>query len=90
MAATAVGGIPEQVNDYRDAETGTGVLVGAGDPAALADGLVRLLEDAELRRRLGQNARNDAIERFDVARQAREYLAWYEEVLLRSDDRDEA
>lgn len=88
VAATAIGGIPEQINDYRDADNGTGVLAGAGDAGALADGLVRLLEDAELRRRLGENARADARQRFDYVRQAKEYLAWYSDVLARTSSGD--
>jgi glycosyltransferase involved in cell wall biosynthesis len=59
------------------------VLAGAGDSEELAEGLVRLLEDSEFRRRLGRNAHDDAHKRFDVARQARDYLAWYEEALGR-------
>jgi glycosyltransferase involved in cell wall biosynthesis len=85
VVATAVGGIPEQVNDFRHAtaNSGTGVLAGVQDPEELAAGLVRLLEDADLRRRLGQNAQEDARERFNIARQAKDYLAWYDEVLER-------
>jgi glycosyltransferase involved in cell wall biosynthesis len=84
VVATAVGGIPEQVRDFREASyAGTGILAQAGNPGGLVDGLVRLLENAELRGRLAQNAREDARERFDVARQANDYITWYVDVLGR-------
>ncbi len=90
VVATAVGGIPEQVNDFRqsDADAGTGVLGPGGDAAALADGLVRLFEDPGLRRRLGQNAREKASERFDIRRQANDYLTWYAEASERTLSRE--
>jgi glycosyltransferase involved in cell wall biosynthesis len=83
VVATAVGGIPEQVSDLRlvNAGSGTGLLVPAGNPGELGEGLVLLAKNPELQRQLGQNAREDARERFDIARQAYEYLTWYREVL---------
>jgi glycosyltransferase involved in cell wall biosynthesis len=52
VVATRVGGLPEVV---RDGETG--LLVAPGDPDALAAAVGRLLDDAELRARLGARAR---------------------------------
>jgi glycosyltransferase involved in cell wall biosynthesis len=52
VVTTPVGGIPQVV---RDGETG--LLVPAGDPAAIAAALDRLLADAPLRRTLGSAAR---------------------------------
>jgi glycosyltransferase involved in cell wall biosynthesis len=49
---TAVGGTPEVVTDGVD-----GLLVPSRDPAALADGLLRLLDDPALRERIGAAAR---------------------------------
>jgi glycosyltransferase involved in cell wall biosynthesis len=57
---TDVGGTPEVVTDGAD-----GLLVPPGDPAALADGLLRLLGDPELRARIGQAARARAAA-FDI------------------------
>ena len=48
VVATAVGGLPDMVVDGE-----TGVLVPAGDPAALRSAIDRLLADPELRARLG-------------------------------------
>jgi len=53
VVATAVGGTPELIADGDN-----GLLVAAGDVAALAGALGRLAHDAELRRRLGQRARH--------------------------------
>jgi glycosyltransferase involved in cell wall biosynthesis len=46
----------------------TGWLVQPGDSAALAEAVVRLLEDASLRQRLGQAAARDVRQRFSWAR----------------------
>ncbi len=42
----------------------TGLLVPPGEPAALAEAVVTLLEDEALRRRLGTAARAVAVERY--------------------------
>jgi glycosyltransferase involved in cell wall biosynthesis len=59
VIASAVGQIPSIIQDGR-----TGILVAPGDPAALADALIRLGEDPNLRERLGLEARSDAVQRF--------------------------
>lgn len=51
VVATRVGGVPELV-----ADGGDGLLVPAADPEALAQALLRLAGDGELRSRLGANA----------------------------------
>jgi glycosyltransferase involved in cell wall biosynthesis len=58
--ATSVGGTPEVVSDGVD-----GLLVPPGDPDALAKGLARLLQDPELRARIGAAARSRAAD-FDI------------------------
>ena len=45
------GGLTDQIDDGR-----TGLLVPPGDEVALADALIRLLEDAELRSAMGRAA----------------------------------
>jgi glycosyltransferase involved in cell wall biosynthesis len=62
--ATAVGGVPELVEDGV-----TGLLAPAGDAQALADCLERVLRDPSLAARLGAAARRHAEERFDVRQQ---------------------
>jgi glycosyltransferase involved in cell wall biosynthesis len=76
VVATAVGGIPEQVEDAR-----TGFLVPAGDAQALADQLTQLLSDNDLRQHMGIQAAEAARRQFDLHRQADAYLEWYHELV---------
>ncbi|MCP9485384.1 MAG: glycosyltransferase family 4 protein [Gaiellaceae bacterium MAG52_C11] len=59
VVATAVGGLPDAI---RDGETG--LLVPPRDPLALRNAIERLLDDAELRARLGSAARAHAEREF--------------------------
>ena len=90
VAATAVGGIPEQIQSARPcdgvspataeaAETDgpTGWLVPPHDPVALAAAITWLLDNPDLRRKLGRSAAVTARRRFDLQRQTRDYLSWY-------------
>ena len=72
VVAAEVGGIPEQIQSTR-----TGLLVAAQDSGAMADAVVGLLSDGELRHRLGEHAAGDARVRFDLQQQVDRYLAWY-------------
>jgi glycosyltransferase involved in cell wall biosynthesis len=76
IVASAVGGIPEIVEDGR-----TGFLVPPRDPAALARAVVRVLTDAALARRLGDAARAHVTERHSVAAMVAGNLAVYAGVL---------
>jgi glycosyltransferase involved in cell wall biosynthesis len=60
LVATTGGAVPEVVG--RDGETG--LLVAPGDPSALAAALVRALDDAALRARLGAAGQERALGRF--------------------------
>ena len=77
LVASAVGGIPEVVTDGED-----GLLVPSEDPAALAAALVRVLDDAALAERLGNEARSTIERRFAATRVAEATAAVYEEVIL--------
>lgn len=72
VVASAVGGIPEVVDDDV-----SGVLVPAGDERALAAALERVLGDAALRRRLGAAARARAERDFGVERFRAAHLELY-------------
>lgn len=72
VVATAVGGIPEQVEEAR-----TGFLVPPGDSQAIATALATILSDYALQSRLGMWAADVARRRFDLLRQADTYLDWY-------------
>jgi glycosyltransferase involved in cell wall biosynthesis len=75
VVATAVGGIPEQVEDGI-----TGFLTPPGDSVVMKSRIRQLLTDDGLRRRMGEAAAVTARERFDLNRQADEYLAWYQDI----------
>jgi hypothetical protein len=71
-----VGGIPEVV-----AEGKTGLLSLPGDAASLAESMIRLATNPELRRTLGMAARNDFIERFSASLVARRSASVYDSIL---------
>jgi glycosyltransferase involved in cell wall biosynthesis len=72
VVATAVGGVPGLV-----VADETGLLVPAGDPAALAEALGRLVRSPELRAHFGAAARQRAARDFDADRTAQQYLRLY-------------
>jgi glycosyltransferase involved in cell wall biosynthesis len=67
VLATAIGGTPEMITNNEN-----GWLVPPGDKATLARSLTTLLNDGELRGRLGRNARQAAVARFSTDRFNRE------------------
>lgn len=76
VVVTAVGGIPEQIEDGV-----TGFLTPPGDADAMAARIEQLLSDDELRRGMGVQAAKIARCQFSLERQVTEYLNWYEEIL---------
>lgn len=60
--ATDVGGVPDIVVD------GTGLLAPPGDPEAIAAAIVRLTDEAGLRRDMGRQARDHVRERYSAER----------------------
>ena len=71
-----VGGVPDMV---RPGETG--LLAPPEDVAGLRDAIATLLEDDELRARLGAEAREVAVREYGMELMARRYLAVYEELV---------
>jgi glycosyltransferase involved in cell wall biosynthesis len=76
VVASAVGGNLEVI-----ADGATGLLVPAGNPAALREALLRLLADEVVALRLARNGRELAEQRFSFDRLTREVGALYEELL---------
>lgn len=76
VVATTAGGIPEAVVDGE-----TGLLVPPRDDAAMADAIVTLLTNDDLRRQYGAAGLKRVRERFSVERMVRDTLAVYEEVV---------
>jgi glycosyltransferase involved in cell wall biosynthesis len=72
VVASRMGVVPEVLEDGV-----TALLVPAGEAAPLAAALARLLDDAELRRRLGTAGRDLVCERFSGARLAERLTALY-------------
>jgi glycosyltransferase involved in cell wall biosynthesis len=74
VVAFRSGGVPEVVQHNL-----SGIIVAKGDEAGLADGLARLLEDNDLRRRMAASGRERAQD-FTLDRHVRKLTAVYEEV----------
>ncbi len=70
------GGLPEAVVSGE-----TGVLVPAGDVDALRDALARLVEDAQLRQRMGAAGRQRMQNEFSIATMADRHVELYQSVL---------
>jgi phosphatidylinositol alpha-1,6-mannosyltransferase len=58
----------------------TGLLVDPQDPGAIADAVVRLLDDPDLARRMGEGGRARVLAEFTWSSIARRYLALLEDV----------
>jgi len=76
IVATNVGGIPETAGD-------TAMLVPPSDPAAMAESIVMLLRSPDSSERLGQHARERALELFAKDRFVGAYRASYEKLTER-------
>jgi glycosyltransferase involved in cell wall biosynthesis len=76
VVAADVGSVAEAI---RDGETG--LLVPAEDPVALARAIRRLLADADLRRRLGEQGRQLVLERFTADHMAQAFERLYSELM---------
>lgn len=71
--ATSVGGVPEIIEDEIN-----GLLVPAKNPAALSKAICRLIEDVELRKRLGEAARDSVVEKFGLVNVVRNLEQLYD------------
>jgi glycosyltransferase involved in cell wall biosynthesis len=76
VVASAVGGLQDVVVDGR-----TGLLVRPEDAAALAEAIARLMQDEELRRRLGSAGPQRVREGFLAEQMVSSYVELYEKVL---------
>lgn len=71
--ATSVGGVPEIIEDEVN-----GLLVPAKNPSALSRAICQLLEDVDLRKRLGEAARDSVMEKFGLANVVRNLEQLYD------------
>lgn len=79
VVATAVGGNPESCTN----ET-AGLLVPASNSDALAAAILRLAENEPLRRSMGENGRQEVMNRFTVEKMAGEYMEFYETAVAKT------
>ena len=75
VVATRSGAIPETVRDQQ-----TGFLVSKNDPRALAEGILKLLHDDNLRAQMGRAARNWVHEKFTWDRVAEKMYQCYSDL----------
>lgn len=78
VVVVGAGGVPEIVRDGQD-----GLLVPRGEPAPMAEALLRLLRDAPLRERLGRAGRTRVLEAFTPECSAAAMLDVYHTVVNR-------
>lgn len=76
IISTRVGGIPEMITDGTD-----GLLVDAGDARRLADSMLKLYDDENLRIRLGNAARQSARDRFSINQMIDQTEAIYQDLI---------
>jgi glycosyltransferase involved in cell wall biosynthesis len=76
VVATAVGGIPEQVDDGI-----TGLLVAPEDSSAMASGIERILKSPELSAQMSHAAAAKAKTHYSIELQTERYLTWFEDIL---------
>lgn len=76
VIATHGGAFPELVEDGK-----TGLLVERGDADALAEAMLRLLVDDNLRKAMGEAGRQRAVEKFDWDHQAEKLLHHYHAIM---------
>lgn len=77
VIASAIGGPKEIIEGGQD----IGVLVPPGDPRAIADAVISLLDDPSRARRIGENARRHVASTFAWDRACEAFCAIYSEVL---------
>lgn len=75
VVCSDAGGLPENVQDGL-----TGFVVPRRDPPALAEKLILLARDSELRRRMGRAGRERASNRFDLTGQVAAFVQLYREL----------
>jgi glycosyltransferase involved in cell wall biosynthesis len=83
VVATRGGGVPEIIEDGV-----SGLMVSNGDAEALADRISALLEDAQLRKALGHNARRRIQELFSVEQVLPKMIAAYEAAIRGTEARE--
>jgi glycosyltransferase involved in cell wall biosynthesis len=80
IITTPVGGIPDVFKDYQN-----GLFIEPGDHKALAENILFLLKNDDVRERIGENNRKKALAEFDTPVVVEELRRIYERVIKRAD-----
>ncbi|MCP5303471.1 MAG: glycosyltransferase family 4 protein [Pseudomonadales bacterium] len=75
VIATDAGGLPENIEDGV-----TGFVVPRRNPDALAEKIIQLARDPELRQRMGKAGRERALKLYDINYQVQQFITLYEEL----------
>ncbi len=73
VIASRIGGIPTVIEDHKD-----GILIEPGNLKELKERILEVLNDEELAKNLGNNARKKVLERYSVNRMVEDTIAVYE------------
>ena len=73
VVASKVGGIPQMITDGQ-----TGILIKPKDEESLLEGITKVLEDKQLCKKLGENAREKVTREFSIEKSMEELLTVYE------------
>lgn len=79
VIASRIGGVVDAAEDSK-----SGILFEPGDVSGLANAMIRLLNDEELRKRLGEKARKRIVESFSIDRIADKYIKLYNRLIADS------
>jgi glycosyltransferase involved in cell wall biosynthesis len=82
VVTSRVAGLPEVVEHGE-----TGLLVPPGDPSALAEAIIQLLEDENLRRSMGQAGRQRVLQHFTWDKIAQDLMQCYHSLMTADKDR---
>jgi len=82
VIASSVGDVPKLIDDGR-----TGLLIPPENAEMLARAILRLIDDPQMRRQLGDSALRFVTERFSNDRMSKEYLRFYERVMPKTEKR---
>lgn len=69
------------ITDFIFPDGRTGVVVAQNDAGGLSEGALRLLRDPEVAARMGEAARADAVDRFDINMLAGRYIEYYRSLI---------
>ncbi len=76
IVASPVGGVPELIKDYK-----TGLILPLNEPEILADKIIELIENEDLREYLGVNANKFVSTYYTIERECQEISGLYKELL---------